>query len=242
MPIQEDPPPGVPEWVVTYGDMMSLLLTFFIMLVSLSELKGDKKYQQMVESIMKYMGYRTGPQSVSGESFPLNSAIEKLKKLGAQTKTGEGKGGIKLPGPEGSDLRVFKSKEGTSISLGGPVLFANGSADLTPEATEHLKSLAVTLAGKPNKIDIRGHCSDQPLPADSKYNDKFRLSYERARSVWAYLQTQGISVDRMRLSAAGDSEPVAVNVNGQPTYIDRVELFVLDAFARDFVGPRAAVR
>ena len=36
---ENDSSPGVPEWVVTYGDMMSLLLTFFIMLVSLSELK-----------------------------------------------------------------------------------------------------------------------------------------------------------------------------------------------------------
>ncbi|MBL4886213.1 MAG: flagellar motor protein MotB, partial [Planctomycetaceae bacterium] len=35
--MDDDEPPGVPEWVVTYGDMMSLLLTFFIMLVSLSE-------------------------------------------------------------------------------------------------------------------------------------------------------------------------------------------------------------
>ena len=37
MAFQEDPPAGVPEWLVTFGDMMSLLLTFFIMLVSLSE-------------------------------------------------------------------------------------------------------------------------------------------------------------------------------------------------------------
>ncbi|HID23354.1 MAG TPA: hypothetical protein EYP14_13280, partial [Planctomycetaceae bacterium] len=36
---------GVPEWVVTYGDMMSLLLTFFIMLVSLSEVVADKRYR-----------------------------------------------------------------------------------------------------------------------------------------------------------------------------------------------------
>ena len=36
---EEDSVPGVPEWVVTYGDMMSLLLTFFIMLVSMSQLK-----------------------------------------------------------------------------------------------------------------------------------------------------------------------------------------------------------
>ncbi|MEO1994779.1 MAG: flagellar motor protein MotB, partial [Planctomycetaceae bacterium] len=39
--------PGVPEWVVTYGDMMSLLLTFFIMLVSLSEVVNNRRYQDI---------------------------------------------------------------------------------------------------------------------------------------------------------------------------------------------------
>ena len=43
---QEDDGGGIPEWVVTFGDMMSLLLTFFIMLVSLSEIKEEETYQQ----------------------------------------------------------------------------------------------------------------------------------------------------------------------------------------------------
>ncbi len=105
MAIEEDPPAGVPEWVVTYGDMMSLLLTFFIMLVSLSELKGDKKYQAMVRSIMKRMGYELGPEVPPGKSFPLDSAIDKLRTLGAQTKTDTGRGGVKVPGPVGSATR-----------------------------------------------------------------------------------------------------------------------------------------
>ena len=42
---EDDGGGGIPEWVVTFGDMMSLLLTFFIMLVSLSEIKEEQKYQ-----------------------------------------------------------------------------------------------------------------------------------------------------------------------------------------------------
>ena len=48
MTMEEDAPPGVPEWVVTYGDMMSLLLTFFIMLVSLSEIVAEKAISDSV--------------------------------------------------------------------------------------------------------------------------------------------------------------------------------------------------
>jgi len=48
---------GIPEWVVTFGDMMSLLLTFFIMLVSLSEIKEEEQYQAMTDSIQESFGY-----------------------------------------------------------------------------------------------------------------------------------------------------------------------------------------
>ena len=51
MEVEEDAPPGVPEWVVTYGDMMSLLLTFFIMLVSMSELKDEGKNRAALNSM-----------------------------------------------------------------------------------------------------------------------------------------------------------------------------------------------
>jgi chemotaxis protein MotB len=65
----DDETPGVPEWVVTYGDMMSLLLTFFIMLVSLSDVKADAKYRAILESLQKYTGYRTSPITPPGKEL-----------------------------------------------------------------------------------------------------------------------------------------------------------------------------
>src|SRR5690606_21337153 len=59
--MDDDAPPGVAEWVVTYGDMMSLLLTFFIMLVSMSEVKEDEKYRAVMEALQHYLGYRAAP-------------------------------------------------------------------------------------------------------------------------------------------------------------------------------------
>ncbi len=50
------PEDGAPAWVVTYGDMMSLLLTFFIILVSMSELKQDHKFQRVMKSVRQAFG------------------------------------------------------------------------------------------------------------------------------------------------------------------------------------------
>ena len=70
--MEDDDPAGVPEWVVTYGDMMSLLLTFFIMLVSLSEIEANEKYRAVMDALQKYVGYRATPKSPPGKNFPLN--------------------------------------------------------------------------------------------------------------------------------------------------------------------------
>src|SRR5262245_53204343 len=56
MAIYEDPPPGAPEWAVTYGDMMSLILTFFIMLVAMSELKKNDKFQGVADALEQQFG------------------------------------------------------------------------------------------------------------------------------------------------------------------------------------------
>src|SRR5438067_123560 len=57
MAVEEDPPPAVPEWVVSFGDMMSLLLTFFIMLVSMSEIrKDDDKFQAFLIALKSKFG------------------------------------------------------------------------------------------------------------------------------------------------------------------------------------------
>ena len=55
MAIEEEPEAGIPEWVVTFGDMMSLLLTFFIMLVSMSEIKEEERFQALVQSMRRQL-------------------------------------------------------------------------------------------------------------------------------------------------------------------------------------------
>lgn len=240
----DDPPAGVPEWVVTYGDMMSLLLTFFIMLVSLGELKGDKKYQAMVESIMKRLGYIAGPLAPTGDSLPLNSLRAGLTKLGSKAKDApdKGNGGVRVQGTSGQDLRVYRSRDGVCLNVGEPLPFERGIATLSPAATKQVMMIARRLAGKPNKIEVRGHSSPEPLPSSSQFVDAMSLSFERARNVELLLTEAGIDAERIRVCAAGDTEPPPANADVLSQNADRVEVFALDAFARDFSESRAPVR
>ncbi len=238
--MDDDDAPGVPEWVVTYGDMMSLLLTFFIMLVSLSEVVADKKYRSILESLHKYVGYHTSPVSPPGTNYPLNSMIDDLEaKLGSFTDKDNGRGGIRAQSVEGPDLRVWRIGEGTSQQVGQAVPFAKNDTTLSDLARAQLKKIAADLRGKPNKIEIRAHASPEPLPGDSPYADKLELTYRRARNIYAFLTVEEkIDHDRVRLTAASDIVPLSQSGDKRSRQFDRAEIFISDMFASEYVGPR----
>ena len=92
---QEDDAGGIPEWVVTFGDMMSLLLTFFIMLVSLSEIKQEEIFQAMVESIQRKFGYEDARSLSPGKFTP------RTKKRKKRRKSASSKGESERPADSG---------------------------------------------------------------------------------------------------------------------------------------------
>jgi chemotaxis protein MotB len=231
----EDDAPGVPEWVVTYGDMMSLLLTFFIMLVSLSEVVADKKYRAVLESLQQYVGYRAAPKSPLGDKFPLNAVIAKMETLGSFSKDKRGYGGVKTPGSRGKNLRVFRSPDGKSFLIGEPIPFDSGKYELNKVAKERLLVVAEKLAGKPNKIEIRGHVSPEIL-TDEKPQDALVLSYQRARSVMRFFKQHGIPSDRIRVSAMGRTQPLERTGDKKFQFHDRVEILAIDKFADQLNG------
>jgi len=236
----EDDAPGVPEWVVTYGDMMSLLLTFFIMLVSLSEVVADKKYRAILESLQKYTGYRTSPSSPPGKNFPLNSMVLQLESLGSFTNKKEknSHGGVRSQSVEGQELRVLRSREGKSTRVGLPVLFDAHSAELDEQDKAQLLGIIQQIAGKPNKIEIRAHASSDPLPENSAFPDKCVLTYQRARNVLNFFEAAGIAHERLRIAAASDVEPPQTTGDKVEAYLDRVEILALDAYTPKHTGSR----
>ena len=237
--MDDDAPPGVPEWVVTYGDMMSLLLTFFIMLVSLSEVKANKKYRAVLESLQKGVGYRAGPLAPPGESFPLNSMVESNTQLGSFSQTGQGKGGIKAPQtPDGDDQRVYLPRHGKSVPAGDYILYREHQIEPDAVGVNQIDTISRDLAGKPNKIEICGHTSSKPLPSNSPYSSLIELSYARARVVYDRMLANGVDASRLRIVAYADHAPLPASHDAQELNQDRVNVLILDTYLKDYVGPR----
>lgn len=240
--MDDDDAAGVPEWVVTYGDMMSLLLTFFIMLVSLSEIVADKKYRAVLESIQKYIGYRSGPDGPPGTNFPLNSTIAKLETLGSFAENMKAHGGVKHAAPPGESVRVFRTPDGKSFLVGAPVPYLPWKSQLSPAGEERLRDIARELAGKPNKIELRGYAAKGSPPAGVPNIDKNLLAYLRCRSAMMYLINHKVERNRMRIVSIGDTETHEVSDDKQSRIDDRVEVHITDKFTDYYRGTIEAQR
>ena len=236
--LEEEEQAGIPEWVVTFGDMMSLLLTFFIMLVSLSEMKQQERFQAMAESFRRRFGHETAMLSmVPGRARPRNSLLDKLAVLGRARRADTMSGGDKVKAPVGDYARVQSIRQGKQSTRGGVVFFPEGGAELTEEHKRILQATAEIIGGKPQKIEIHGHTSTRPLPDDSPYQDHWDLAYGRCRKVMQFLIKLGINPDRMRIVSAADKEPVHDGVDPRLRKENpRVEVFMVDELARETAG------
>ena len=231
MPIEEDPPAGAPEWVVTYGDMMSLLLTFFIMLVSMSKMKEDGTMRAMLDGIREAFGADLGTFGAPGPSQQKTSILNKLGSLGRQSRGGAKKSNPNTKGSGGPGQPVRSMAKGPVISLGGPALFPKFEAQMSPELEKQLERILEVISDKLNRVEVRGHCSPEPLPEGSPFPDMMSLSFERAHLVGKYLLDHGVDPRRILITAAADHEPVRRTANADARQLnDRVDVFLLESY------------
>jgi len=213
MSVEEEQSGGIPEWVVTFGDMMSLLLTFFIMLVSLSEIKEEEHFQALVESFRRQFGHDSSIASLApGNSRPRNALLAKLALLGRARRFDTHRGGDKVSAPSGDHPRVLIVRHGIP-GIGTVITFPEGSPHLSEQNKEILQKEALEIGGKPQKIEIRGHTSQRPVPKDSGFRDHWDLAFARCRAAMDYLVELGIDRKRIRMTVAGANEPVSMSTD-----------------------------
>jgi chemotaxis protein MotB len=231
MEVEEDDPPGVPEWVVTYGDMMSLLLTFFIMLVSMSELKDEGKNRAALNSMREAFGPMGGTSGAPGRTFNSRSSNEFMSSKSENKKTGLEKGSIASAGGGGRQKSVETVNHGEIVTIGGSLEFDQFATELDDESTEDLQRVLAAIRKVPNRIIVRGHCYAEQVRKIPQFRDQHDLSFARARSVAKYLIENDIDPKRILVSAAGDAEPRIVTRNLEDRrHNRRVDIFTIDSY------------
>ncbi len=232
-------PTAAPGWMVTYGDMMSLLLCFFVMLVAMSTM-NEVKFMEAVKSIQDAMGFENSFGQIPTLTPSQNSMMRRLESI-IIPKRIKNIGDSDDEGLEGKEYRVEQIREGLRIT-GGILEFDRGSAEPRRATSDVVARLATEIRGHTTKIEIRGHASLEPIPSDSPFKNQMDLSYARAKAIADLLVKHGVQARRLRLVACGHWEPIRTQAYKEEEHARnrRVEVLVTEALVSELVGEASA--
>jgi chemotaxis protein MotB len=230
---------GAPEWMVTYGDMMSLLLCFFVMLVAMSTI-NKQQFIEAIKSIQEALGFENSPGQIPTLTPSQNSMLRRLESIIIPREV-KNIGDTDEEGLEGKEYRVEQIREGLRIT-GGILEFPRGSATPRPSTIKVVETMAREIRGHTTKIEVRGHASLEPLPEASPFKDHMDLSYTRAKAMAELLEKNGVKPQRIRLVACGNTEPIRTQAYKEHEHARnrRVEILVTEALVSDLVGDPSA--
>jgi chemotaxis protein MotB len=171
---------GSPAWMTTFSDLMSLLLCFFVLLVSMSSvdprdfnkasgaLKGslgilseDPSTMELVHVIM--------PKISDVDLGEISTAISKLQDF-VETQNQQ------------ESIKVVITSQGVAIRILTPLLFDRGLAELKPQGMPYLAKIFDLAKGWNNTLRVAGHTDDLPIE-NGMFDSNWDLSYARARNV-----------------------------------------------------------
>jgi len=180
------------DWLITYSDMITLLFTFFVLIVGISQVDLVK-----FERVAKSMEKSVGKKKIIEESISLPVIYSNLTKIVKEEGLAE-------------KAEVNYSPRGVSIRFKGNVLFSSGSAVLSSKTFTLFNKLAEEIRSKPYQVDIEGHTDSRAIKT-TVYPSNWELSSARASSVVRYLLKQDVQPEKLRAVGFADTKPVKPN-------------------------------
>jgi len=176
-------------WLISFTDVMALMLTFFVLLFAMSHPREDEWDQftdKVQESFNKFYGQtlnRGQQDAVNIEKINLSRALDLNYLRAILEDLIEKDSTLKM-------VKLINQKEGLIISLPQEMLFETGQADVKGEANRALFTLANTLSRIKNRVEVVGHTDPRPITS-GRYDSNWHLSLARAANVAAVLENVG---------------------------------------------------
>jgi chemotaxis protein MotB len=197
---------GAPGWMCTFADLMCLLMTFSVLLLTMSSTELAK-FKAMAGSMQQAFGTSNRiiqPISMSDEILPSDA--------NGPTTASELEREVLKRLAEAGGLKGDKST--VIVQLESDLLFASGDATLTPAARPPLRALARVMAGTDYSLDVVGHTDNVPI-ATAEFPSNWELSAARAGQAVRYLAEQGVPPARLRAIGRADTAPVSDNLTAR---------------------------
>jgi chemotaxis protein MotB len=182
------------SWLITYSDAITLLLAFFVMILSVSDL-NQGKIEALQEGLSEMMTGETPPTPFTDIKKGLESLIENNNLQ--------------------DQISVTLDTKGVKIEFANVALYRSGSAEIKSDAIATLEQVTQVIrqtSHTTHLVEVEGHTDDLPINTE-KFPSNWELSSVRAINVVKYLLTQGIEKERLKAAGYADSRPKSSNLN-----------------------------
>lgn len=246
---------GAPKWMVTYSDMVTLILVFFILLFSMSQI-DLAKFEAISESFRNRNILEYFPSAVPLDNPTEHTSIEESGK-----QTNEFDTPTQLPDITDKDreneedsldilladverfledndlndvITANRTERGVVLVLQESILFDSGEAEIIESGKPFLEKIGTLLLEIPNNVNVEGHTDSRPI-SNFRYPSNWELSGARASSVIRHLIYEN-EFAHERFSAIGYAEtrPLVPNTSAANWSKNRrVEIVILEESADD---------
>lgn len=214
---------GVDDWLMTYADMITLLLCFFAVFLAVS--LPEKEQLEQARGVMMQQFAKVNDKtpaksdlvpSVAGDKFPHEGQMNPVK----TDQPFDRMPSIVDQYRGNKNIEIKKGDRLVTIAMNSSALFGSGAADLSAEGGQTLSSLLPIVNSEQYHdytITVEGHTDDDPI-ATAQFPSNWELSAARAAAVVRYLIGNGVSASRLRAVGLADTMPKLPNRddNGHP--------------------------
>ena len=222
---KKEDPDNLQRWLLTYADLITLLLGFFVILYTISQV-NESRYRKVSSALQHVFGQK---KTKILQPASVVQPVRLTRQMLSDSLT-DALDRALLNHPElESAVTLVPRLEGIALRFQDRVLFDLGEADIKPEAKKLLLSLTKILRRFPNRLRIDGHTDNLPIN-NAKFASNWQLSTARAANVAYLLNKQG-GIDGKRISVTGHAsfDPAVPNTTAKNRAINRrVEIVVLD--------------
>ncbi len=226
-------------WIVSFADLMTLMMSFFVVLFALKESGSPQKQMEVTAAIKAQFGYEPPENSTD----PLDIMVMNLRGRGSNLEKNAGNAEKSPKGAEGNEPEVTTIRAGNEITTGTFITFDAGSSEPDPNSIRLIRKIADMRRGYNNVMLVKGHVSADEVAMRPDDPNGMGLSYKRAMVVCDYLKSFGIDSRVLRPVACGPYEPLKVQAYDQSSMRQnrRVEIYSTESTVSDYF-PSTTVR
>lgn len=207
---------GMMRWLLTYADMITLLLVFFIVLYALSKI-NEAKYKSLMEAlhaalhgqVVTTVGHHHKTRAIYPPPATQPAPVPKISQSSTNHLLKELRAVVQRDHLQ-AQLSVQSVPQGVVVVIHTGVLFPTAEATIQPGAAKILGDVGKVLSAVPNQVVVQGFTDDQPIHTPI-FHSNWDLSAARAASVVDFWAAQGLKQTRFIVEGFGQFSPVATN-------------------------------